>query len=200
MIVYGTRAPLQKTEHIYESCPNCGKTNTLLMSVYQRYAHIFWIPVFPAGKTGISLCQNCGQQLKLKQMPDTLRLSYENVKAQTRVPLWTFSGAALLAILITWVVIHGQQQAERVSKLVLAPKANDVFHVKLKENEYVLYKVLKVERDSVFFIASKYQTNQESDLDNVAVKGYDDSTSYGISKAKLASMQKNDEILDIERN
>ena len=200
MIVYGTRAVLQKTEYIYDPCPNCRAANSIQMNVYQRYAHVFWIPFFPIGKTGVSVCESCKQVLQLKQMPESLKPAYDGVKSNTRIPIWTFIGAFLIAGGIVAGVISENQKAEKVSKLILAPKKNDIFEIKLKDDQYTLYKVQKVERDTVYFVANKFVSDQESGISNLATKDYDETTTYGVSIRKLVAMNKNNEILDIDRN
>jgi len=200
MIVYGTRAVLQKTEYIYDACPSCRATNSVQMNVYQRYAHVFWIPFFPIGKTGVSVCESCRQVLQVKQMPESLKPAYENVKSNTRIPAWTFIGVFLIAAGIVATIISENQKAEKVGKLIIAPKINDVFEIKLKDEEFTLYKVAKVAHDTVYFVANKYTIDQESHLDDLKTKGYDESSTYGISIRKLVAMNKNDEILDIDRD
>ena len=105
MIVYGSKAKLLAKETLFEKCPHCGKPNSVEMHVFQRYAHIFWIPFFPIGKTGASQCAHCKQLLKLKEMPPDLRLAYDNLKAQTKTPIWTWSAAAIIGVLIIYGVI-----------------------------------------------------------------------------------------------
>jgi hypothetical protein len=100
MIIYGSKASQLAKEAIAESCPHCQKSNNVEMYVFQRYAHVFWIPFFPIGKTGVSQCAHCKQTLKLKEMPSSLKLAYENVAAQNKTPYWTFVGVAIVAILI----------------------------------------------------------------------------------------------------
>lgn len=200
MIVYGTRAVHQKTEHIFEPCPNCRTANSIQMNIYQRYAHVFWIPFFPIGKTGVSVCESCRQVLQLKQMPESLKPAYDNAKSNTRIPVWTFIGVFLIAAGIVAGVISEKQTAEKVGKLILAPKVNDVFEIKLKDEEFTLYKVTKVAHDTVYFVANKYTTNQESGLTDLRTKGYDESSTYGVSIKKLAAMNKNNKILDIDRD
>lgn len=73
--------------------------------VFQRYAHIFWIPFVPIGKTGASQCSHCKQVLKLKQMPGPLRLAYDNVALRTKIPFWTFIGAGLVALVFLIAVL-----------------------------------------------------------------------------------------------
>ncbi len=199
MIIYGTKATLCKSEYIFEPCPNCRTANSMQMSVFQRYAHVFWIPFFPIGKTGVSVCSNCRQVLKLDQMPPSLRLSYDNIKTNTRIPIWTFAGVILVAIGVIAIIVSEKQKDEKVSKLILSPKKDDVFEIKLKDNEYTLYKVQMVVGDTTYFFANKYQTNQETGLSDLSAKEFDTSMIYGLSKSKLIEMNKNDEIIDIDR-
>ena len=100
MIIYGWRATQVANESIAESCPSCKNQNALQMFVFQRYAHIFWIPMFPIGKSGASQCGHCKQVLKSKQMPADVKLAYENVAAQAKIPYWTFAGLAIIAVLV----------------------------------------------------------------------------------------------------
>jgi len=202
MIVYGRRATLVKTEHLFEPCPNCRTTNSIQLSVLQRYAHVFWIPIFPIGKTGVSVCSNCRQVLKRDQMPATLRMSYDNLKTQAKIPIWHFAGTFLIVLGVIAVVISEKKTAQKVGKLILSPKQNDVFQIKLKDDAYTLYKVKEVKGDTVYFFANKYETSQETGLDDLANKGdtsFDHSTTYGFSKQMLVDMNKKDEIIDIDR-
>jgi hypothetical protein len=202
MIVYGTRATLRKTEYIFDACPSCRATNSVQVSVYQRYAHVFWIPFFPIGKTGISVCNSCRQVLKKDQMPAALRMSYDNLKSQTKIPVWNFTGLFLIAAIIIAVTVSQKQTAEKVTKLLSSPKINDIFSVKMKDDEYTLLKVKKVEGDTVYFFPNKLETNQESDLSNLFLKGdegFDHTMTYGLARSTLETMNKKDEIIDIDR-
>src|SRR6185369_8201835 len=100
MIVYGRKATQIAKELIVEKCPNCGTMNSVELYVFQKYAHVFWIPFFPIGKTAVSQCAHCKQSLKLKEMPLELRTAYDHVKQQAKTPIWTFSGLALVVVLI----------------------------------------------------------------------------------------------------
>ncbi len=199
MIIYGTRSTLLKTEYLFEPCPNCNTANSVQMNVFQQYAHIFWIPIFPIRKTGVSVCTNCRQVLKEKQMPASLKLSYQNLKSDTKIPIWHFTGIFLVFLVVIAVVISDKQTSDKVSKLIMSPKKDDVFQIKLKDDVYTLYKVKKVEGDTVYFFANKYQTSEESGLSGLSDKEFDTAETYGLSKSELNNMNKNDEIIDIER-
>jgi len=107
MIIYGWRSTQVATEDIAETCPSCTNRNTLRMYVFQKYAHIFWIPFFPLGKSGASQCGHCQQVLKSKQMPSDVRLAYDNVAAKAKIPYWTFAGVAIIAIIIIISMFKG---------------------------------------------------------------------------------------------
>ena len=199
MIVYGRRATALTTQQLFEPCPNCKATNSLHITVYQRYAHVFWIPMFPIGKTGVSVCGSCNQVLKLKEMPPELRLAYDNIKAQTKTPIWHFAGTGLLIAGIIALSIHSKNKTEQVDKMVLNPKAGDIFEIKVKDNVYTLYKVQKVEKDTVFFVANQYQTDDASGLDDLKKKPFATDSVYGVPKIALVEMNKKDEIVDIDR-
>ncbi len=200
MIVYGRRATALKTQVLFEPCPNCRTTNSVQITVYQRYAHIFWIPMFPIGKTGVSVCANCRQVLKLADMTPDLHLAYDHIKSSTRIPIWHFSGLALIVVAIIAVSISEKNKAEKVSKLILNPQKGDIFELKIKDTIYTLYKVLKVEKDTVFFAANKYQTDQETGLDDLQKKPFDTDSVYGVPKTALIEMNRKEEIIDIDRN
>lgn len=199
MIIYGTRSKAVKTEYIAEPCPNCNTLNSMQMHIFQRWAHIFWIPFFPIGKTGVSQCTHCQQVLALKNMTPPLKLSYENLKSDTKIPIWTFSGIAVVAVIFIFATIHGKQNAERVTKMIPALQKNDVLHLKLATNAYSLSRVTRVHGDSVFFVNNKYQSDGESGLNDLKTKEYDTEERF-LTVGELKEMNKKDEVLDIDRN
>lgn len=199
MILYGTKATHRKTEYIADSCPACGTSNTMQMNVFQRYAHIYWIPFFPIGKTGVSQCNGCQQVLKFNEMTPALKMSYYNIKKQIPVPFWTFSGALALVVIFAGAAYAGRQKSDKVSKMITALKKDDILHVKLKDNAFTLLKINKVAGDSIYFVANKYQTNLESGIDDLEGKEYESEPEV-ITTAELQAMDKKDQILDVERN
>jgi hypothetical protein len=198
MIVYGSKATLLKSEFISEPCPNCNNNNSIQMSVYQRYAHIFWIPFFPIGKMGVSACSNCRQVLKDKNMPASLKLSCQNLKSQTRTPVWNFAGLGIVAVIAVSVMVNDNQTKKKVSRLILTPKPGDVLHIKEKDTSYTLYKLTRVTKDSVYLVLCKYESDQENDLDNLEAKGFD-TVENALSRSEFVEMNTNEKILDIDR-
>jgi hypothetical protein len=201
MIVYGSKSKQLAKEVLIDKCENCGKQHSIDMHVFQKYAHIFWIPFFPMGKTGVSQCDHCKQVLKLKDMPGSLRNSYETLKTQTKTPVWMFSGLALVAVLITVGVISSKENDKLNARYIGAPVVGDIFEIKTKSNQYTLYKVKQVSGDSVFVSLNEYETNKVSGLREMKGKGDAAFTEevMGYSKPELKKMLDSGEIMDIDR-
>ena len=201
MIIYGSKATQLAKESITESCPHCQQSNSIDMYVFQRYAHVFWIPFFPIGKTGVSQCAHCKQILKFKEMSSTLRVAYQETSRQTKTPYWTFIGVALVGLLIINGMIQSGMHDARTSKLLQSPQTGDVLEVKKGSGIYTLYKVADVMPDSVAVLPLLYSVNQESGLPHLAAGKYaqysDEPKMY--SRATLSALLHRGEILDVIR-
>lgn len=201
MIVYGIRSKESAKEILTEKCPNCGAANSVDMYVFQKYAHIFWIPFFPVGKTGVSQCSHCRQMLKKKAMPPVLSAAYDNIKQHLKTPLWMFSGLALVVALVVTGLIADKNKDEKNAKLILSPQRGDVFEIKTTANRYTLYKVDAVRDDSAFLLINNYETDKIAGLRDLEQK-FDTSFSeetYSFSKGELKKMLEKGEIIDIDR-
>jgi hypothetical protein len=201
MIIYGSRAKQLARETISDSCPHCQTSNCIDMYVFQRYAHIFWIPFFPVGKTGASRCAHCKQALKLKEMPPYLRIAYDNVAARTRTPVWTFIGVAIVGVLIINGIIQSGMHDARMSELVKSPQVGDILEIKKGAGLYTLYKVMDVRPDSVAVLPLRYTVNQQSGLSELESGKYaqysDEPKMY--SRENLSVLLHAGEILDVIR-
>ena len=201
MIIYGSKATQIATESIAEKCPNCGTQNSIQMGVFQKYAHIFWIPLFPIGKTGVTQCSHCKQTLLKKEFNGALNESYENIKGQSKTPIWTFSGLALISVLVVWGVFSEKQNDEKNAKLIQTPQSGDVYEIKKDYKQYTLYKVESVSADTVFLLINQFETNKLSGLTDLKNKG-DESYSQDIItmlKDDLKKLLDKGEIIDIDR-
>ena len=202
MIIYGVRSTQLAKEIISDKCLSCGTQNSIEIYVFQKYAHVFWIPLFPVGKTVVSECKHCKQVLKQKEMPSFLISVYESLKTQTKTPVWTFAGLAIIAVLIVVGVVNDQKNDKENAQYILAPKSGDILEIKTKENQYTVYKVDEVQGDSVFIRFNEYETNKLSGLGELKTKGaksFSEET-FSFSKTELKTMLEQGEIIDIERN
>src|SRR4051812_15178616 len=136
MIIYGTKTTQLAKETCSQTCSSCGTQNNADLYVFQNYAHVFWIPLFPIGKTGVAQCGHCKKVLRLKEMSPTLKMFYDNLRSNTKTPVWTFSGMALIALFVVSAIVSDQKKDQRNAALILAPKAGDIFEIKTEANQY----------------------------------------------------------------
>jgi len=160
MIIYGSRTTHLLTEQTQEPCANCKTANSIIVSIFQKYAHVFWIPFFPIGKTGVSQCSHCKQTFTLKQMPPILNNAYYRIAAKTKTPVWTFAGIFLIVVLGIGVSIHNHFRIEEEKEYIASPKAGDIYDVQTGVGRYTIYKVEKVAGDSVYFRPNKYEIDK----------------------------------------
>jgi hypothetical protein len=201
MIIYGVRNKQLAGEVIADKCENCGNNNCIDMHVFQRYAHIFWIPLLPLGKTGVSQCDNCKQVLKSSKMTANLKIAYQNVAAQTKTPIWTFTGIAIIAVFIVFGINSDNKKQEKIKQYIAVPQKGDVLSIKTKEHNYTIYRIDAVKNDSIFIQPSNYEANKISglkELKNKGEAGYSEDV-FGMSKTELQQLLTKEEIYDIER-
>ncbi len=201
MVVYGTKNKKLSGSQIIDKCGNCGTSNVMEMHIFQKFAHVFWIPFFPMKKLGISQCNHCKQVLTQKEMPPALTTTYQTLKAQTKTPIWTFAGIGLVVALVTIGVISDRRKDEKNAKLIVSPQVNDIYEVKLGYKAYTLYKVAIVKGDSIFLRVNDYETNKATGLNDLKKKrGNAFSEDFlPLTKPELKEMLDKGEILDIER-
>lgn len=201
MVSYGIKAKALVTETVVEKCPSCGKMNTVELTVYQKYFHIFWIPCFPVGKKGVSECGHCKQVLEQKQMPEALKLAYSNLKAQTKTPIYMFAGLFLIAVFGIVLANSIQNDKKKNAAYIETPQAGDIYEIKDENRMYTLYKAKKVIGDTVFVQLSNFQTNKRSGLREINKPDADawSTEAVPITKPQLLEMLERGEIIDVER-
>ncbi len=201
MIIYGSKSTLITTALVPESCSSCGTHNSVEMAVFQKYGHVFWIPFIPTGKTGVTQCAHCKQVLEKKEFSSSLNLFYQNLKATSKTPLWTFTGLALLLGLIIWGRINGEQVAEERATFISAPQKGDIYEIKTNDGAYTLYKVASLKGDTVFMLASQFVTNKHKGLNDLKSKGVESFLPIPspITKSELKNMLEKGEIIGVDR-
>ena len=106
MIFYGT-----KGSHIHSErksgikCDNCNEITSHNISIYGKYAYLYWIPVFPLSKKMFSECTNCNATNDFKKMNEKLRFVAADVKRNSKTPLWYWAGSGIIIILIILIFI-----------------------------------------------------------------------------------------------
>lgn len=96
-------------------------------------------------------------------------------------------------------VLHAdKQKASKVSHMMTSLKKNDILEVKIRDNEYTLFKVDHVDGNLVYVAINKFQTNMESGISDLKDKEFDNSVIKEFPVAQLLQ-NNNFEIIDIDR-
>jgi hypothetical protein len=199
MIIYGSKSKPLAHQTLSEKCSSCGTQNSVAMHVIQRYAHVFWIPFFPTGKIGVSQCDHCKQTLRTKEMPPALKGEYENLKGQTKTPLWMFIGLALLAIIIVSVVVDENRKSAASAQYIKHLQPNDLLETKT-EDGYTYLKVTGVTGDTVYVKSNKQAATLQSGLGKLGTTEnsfYDEE--FSITQQAIADKFDKKEILNVIR-
>ena len=201
MIIYGTKAVHLKTvESQTATCPNCGTQGSLRFSVFKEHIHVFWVPLFPFSKKGVSECQHCKNVLKPKEMPDPIKREYQNLKDQSKGPAWQFAGLGVLAILMAWGGYASGEEKKLELEYLKSPQIGDIYEYEIETGSYSTLKVVDVSDDSVFVSPNDYEINKRTKIYKIdKSENYSDSILYGLSNSMIREMYDSGEIFDINR-
>lgn len=191
MIIFGTRAKtlVPKETQSYD-CEYCHTKGSVTFAFIARYFHIFWIPIFPTSKKGISQCSHCKQVLYAHEMSPRMKQDYANASASAKRPITHYFGLFIIG-LIFCVIIYGVfTNSMNETKYLANPEVNDVYRIE-KNGNYTLYKVSEVKGDTLIFkphnmVAEKYM--KLSELQRKYKNDYSDET-IKFTKAQINSMK-----------
>lgn len=201
IVLFGSRAGHLKTLRIPEPCRNCKASNSVEFIVYQRFAHIFWIPIFPTRKVFTSQCYNCKDSL----IEDEVKASYPHVYQETRkklfVPFWSFTGIALVAGLILFISILSYIRTVKNQFIIQSPERGDIYRYVTKDGEYSLLKVSEIKGDTVYVFTNSYTTKSVRGISRLIDDSYFSFSKESSPKLRsdLIQMFESGEITDIER-
>ena len=192
MIIYGSKpAHLKTVELTSATCPNCNTQGSLALSAYSKHAHIYWIPLFPVGKLGVCECERCDYVVDQTEMPENISWAYNNLKGETKTPIWQFSGLGIIAILIGLFIIWDKQETKKELEYLVAPAIKDVYEYKTESGNYSTMKVVKILEDTIYLSLNEYEINKKSGITEIEVKKNYSDFHIGLTKADLKKMYQN---------
>ncbi len=200
MIFYGTKGAHLKSEKVSGiKCSYCEQQSPHTVSIFARYAYLYWIPVFPLGKKGVSECDNCKRTLEPSDMNEQLKLAYKNVKSNSKTPIWHWSGLILIVALVGFVIYSSNQHKKDALVYINEPQVGDVYEYK-PDDYYSTLKVVSISQDSVFVISNNYEIERQSRLYKIDKASNYTTEPYGISKEDIKGFYASRKILDVNRN
>lgn len=191
MIIFGTRArTLTPTEGKSYDCDYCNTKGSVTFSFIARYFHIFWIPIFPTSKKGISQCSHCKQVLYENEMNARMKQDYAEASASAKRPIRHFFGLFVIGLLLCFIIYGIFTNSMNETKYLNNPEVGDVYRIE-KNGTYTLYKVSDVKGDTLVFqphnlVAEKYM--KLSELQKKHKNEYSDET-MKFTKAQINSMK-----------
>lgn len=200
MIIYGSNGHNLTQELLPKyTCPQCQETGRTFIHVAGRYAHVYWIPLFSTGRRGAAICTACGHEQKPSKGNDAMRYEWERIKANTRLPIWHFSGAFLLFIAVLAGVYFSGQRNEERQVLYASPQAGDVYYYKEGGSDYSSMKIASVDGDSLYVFYNNYSINKSSQVDEIDQADRYMELKIGVSRSEINQMIEEGTIYDVIR-
>lgn len=201
IILFGSRTGHAKTLRVPGSCINCGTSDSVELIVYQRFAHIFWIPIFPIRKIYTTECYKCKASLLGDEVQRSYSTFFQEARKKVGTPLWTFSGVILVGALISLITVLSYIGSVKNEFMIHDPQIGDVYKYKLENGEYSLLKVSEVMGDTVAVLLNSYSTNKVRGITRLMNEGRANYNKEPILKSRsdLIRMFESGEILDIKR-
>lgn len=188
MIIFGTRAVHLNTAILNKTtCESCNQTGTIRMSIFRKHFHLFWIPIFPVGKTGRSECTHCKLVQKPAEMSNALIQKYYELKTIAKGPIWQYLGIFLIIIFGIMANLNDfklTKTSDIEQQYISAPKEGDIYKIKFGEKRYSTLKVVGVSNDSVTISPNKLEINYSPGLNQI-----DDAINYSDSLFQLSRIQ-----------
>lgn len=200
MIIHGTKPVLLKTSQPQNlKCPTCETEGSTVFSIYSKHKHIFWIPLFPFGKVGVSECLHCKNMLDDNEMTGEMKHEYDQLKLQVKAPIWQFSGLALIVVLVTLGIISSENNKKENLEFITNPVAGDVYEYEENGN-FSTFKVVDVINDSVYVVENLYEINKKRKVHTIDKDENYDSLSFGFSRAQVIEFYNSGEFYEVNRN
>jgi|JFJP01.1.fsa_nt_gi zinc-ribbon family len=202
MIFYGTKASnIKNGQVINVDCPHCETNTSMTYSVFGKYAHVYWIPFFPIGKVTVTECNNCKRTFEYSELPQAIqtKIDREKEKEGVKTPIWMFSGLGVVAVLIAIGFVVSGQTEKKEAEYLKAPKAGDVYEMKIDNGHYSTIRVDKVDKDSLYVTFNDFETDKISGLSEIDVEKNYTIFKGSYTKKMIENLYKKDSIIAINR-
>lgn len=201
MIFYGTNSSRLKSGRLPNVvCPNCETQTAMNYSVFGKYAYIYWIPIFPTGKTNVLECNHCKKTYKLNELPEQIQRKFETEK-HTGIPFLHFSGLAIILLAIGYFSYSSSRHKADEAEFIKSPAVGDVYSI-LSESKghYTSMKVTEVTTDSVYVVFNNYEIDKKTAISKIdKASNYTDFTD-GYTKEELIALYEDETIYNIDRD
>jgi zinc-ribbon family len=204
MIFYGTNSSNLKTGTLRNvACPHCATDSSMNYTIYGKYFYIYWIPIFPIGRTNIVECNHCKATYNIKDLDQTAQNKFqqEQDRNPTKTPVKLYSGLIIGAIITVAVIAFGLKSDADSEDFAKNPKVGDVFYETTSTGKFSTSVVTKIDKDSVYVLQNNIETDQKTDVDNSCIKKENYEYPYAMTHKKIRDFVKQgDSIYEIKRD
>lgn len=202
MVFYGSKASkLKEGQLINVKCPNCTEGQTMHYTIYGKYAYVYWIPLFPMGKTYVLECNHCKRTYNLKELPEQIKQKFELEKTGVRFPLWYFSGLIIITLAILVATYLSKKDDENDTLYINNPRIGDVYSVKASQTGYYTsMKVTTVTSDSIYVIFNDYEIDRKSKIYKINKTENYTTELDGYSKLEIKTLFEQEYIYEVDRD
>jgi len=125
-------------------------------------------------------------------------MQYEQNVPQTRIPLWTWSGLGVIAVLVAVLFFSNSRTKEIEQVYIKEPVEGDIYRYETEDGAYSLMKVVGVSADSVLLQYNEFETDKKSGDYKLLEKPFVDVT-YQVSRSHIEGMYSSGKIYAIDR-
>ena len=205
MIIYGTKATLRRTEAAPGlTCPACSTTDQMWLNVFSRYAHVYWVPLFPFSKPAVAHCAHCKGTWAEKELPAEaaeLKQAAELLRQHTTAPWWQWSGLVVLALGLVVALVAGRRHDQDSATFLAAPRAGDIYTVHDSDTarRYSLLKVVAAHGNTVELVANNYDIDDRHPLEELNQTDKYSKEPFTLTQLDLTIMRNKGQLTDVDR-
>jgi len=202
MIFFGAKSSTIKQGQISNvTCPNCKNITTITYTIFGKYAHAYWIPMFPMKKKTVIECNSCYRTYDMEEAPEPIKHKFLRETKGVKNPIWYFSGLALLALLI-YVAFYLSKKDEINDALYIEqPQSGDIYTIEApKAGFYTTIKVTKTTSDSLFVVYNDYDIHRRSKIYRIEKEENYSTNIDSLSKVDLQRMFDEGAIFEVDRD
>lgn len=158
MLLFGRKSKEIKTGHIkLVTCPYCYQETSMTYTVFGKYFHLYFVPMFPYKKVTTAECDSCHTTFEWKHLPETIyrKILKDKETYPAKNPVWMFSGLFALAGLSALAYYQSGNTWEKETGYISQPKAGDIYYYDLDSaGLYTSLRVDKVINDRIHYTAN----------------------------------------------
>jgi len=205
MLIYGTGSKNLGTKRLQGVKSPYDETRDIEIVGVSRYAHVFWIPLFPFSKKVYPYCPGTEQEIAKADITPRIADKIKEAKKTMKTPVYLFAGVILLALLIGYLAYDDYQHDKQFAKNITDIKPTDVIVFKNEDATYSFAKVSTVIEDTIYLQISNYVyeggTPSEYSLNKEKkdVEDFYNEEIYYFLKQTIDSMYQSGEVYDLYR-